>query len=126
MWQPALVQTWCLVTHAAYVSDVTYAVRYWQETTFRDLTSAGGQWPSSRVLTPAHGQRLLLVMTLAAVYTLNLGTLVLTLPPIFRAVTRRGRRQHFSRFRLGLRLFAFVYSRLLPHASPLGLGRSTA
>lgn len=111
VWQPAYDQAWCLVTNAAYVSDFTYALRYWQEAAFRDLKSDGWQWQTSRVWTPAHAQRLLLVMTLAYAYTLTLGTLVLTLPPLFRAVARPGRRQHFSLFRLGLRLFALVYAR---------------
>ena len=58
--------------------------------------------------TPDHAHILLLVMSLAYAYTLTLGTLVLTYPPSFRAVARPGKRAHYSLFRLGLRLFAFM------------------
>ena len=111
IWQQRYDQAWCLVTNAPYVSEFTYALRYWQEAAFRDLKSDGWQWQTSRVWTPAHAHVLLLVMTLAYAYTLTLGSLVLTCPRLFQAVARPGKRQHFSLFRLGLRLFAWVHTR---------------
>lgn len=110
VWHARYDQAWCLVTNAPYVSDFAYALRYWQEASFRDLKSDGWQWHTSRIWTPAHAHILLLVMTVAYTYTLTLGTLVLTFPLVCQAVARPGKRQHFSLFRLGLRLFAFLLS----------------
>lgn len=107
VWEKRYAEPWCLVTNAPWVSDFTYAVRYWQEAAFRDLKSDGWQWHTSRVWTPDHAQVLLLVMSLAYTFVLTLGTLVLSDPALFRAVARPGKRQHFSCFRLGLRLFDF-------------------
>lgn len=111
IWQAAYAEPWCLVTNAAYISNFTYGLRYWQEASFRDLKSDGWQWHTSQVWTPDHAHILLLVMALAYAYTLTLGTLVLTYPPAFRAVARSGKRIHYSLFRLGLRLFAFLNAR---------------
>jgi hypothetical protein len=118
VWHPAYHQPWCLVTNAAHVRDYTYALRYWQEASFRDLKSDGWQWHTSRVWTPAHAHVLLLVMTVAYAYVLTLGQLVLTAPALFQAVARPGKRQHFSLFRLGLRLFAFLVSSRSQASSP--------
>lgn len=111
IWQAAYAEPWCLVTNASYISDFTYGLRYWQEASFRDFKSDGWQWHSSQVWTPEHAHLLLLVMSLAYAYTLTLGTLVLTCPATFRAIARAGRRVHYSLFRLGLRLFAFLSAR---------------
>jgi hypothetical protein len=111
IWQAAYAEPWCLVTNAAYITDFTYGLRYWQEASFRDFKSDGWQWQTSRVWTPDHAHILLLVMSLAYAYTLTLGTLVLTYPPAFRAVARSGKRAHYSRFRLGLRLFSWMTAR---------------
>jgi hypothetical protein len=111
IWEAGCPEAWCLVTNADYISDFTYGLRYWQEASFRDLKSDGWQWHSSRVWRPEHAHLLLLVMSFAYTYTLTLGSLVLTFPSVFRVVARPGKRQHFSLFRLGLRLFSFVHAR---------------
>ena len=111
VWAAAYREPWCLVTNAAYISEFTYGLRYWQEAGFRDLKSDGWQWQTSRVWTPDHVHVLLLVMSLVYAYTLTLGTLVLTYSPAFRAVARFGKRAHYSLFRLGLRLFALMTAR---------------
>lgn len=111
IWDWAYADPWCLVTNAPYISTYTYGVRYWQEAGFRDLKSDGWQWQSSRVWTPAHAEVLLLVMALAYTYTLTLGSLVLNDPALFCLVGRYGKRQHFSIFRLGLRLFDYLAAR---------------
>lgn len=108
IWQATYAQPWCLVTNAAYISDFTYGLRYWQEASFRDFKSDGWQWHTSQMWTPDHAHILLLVMSLAYAYTLMLGTLVLTYPPAFTAIARTGNRIHYSLFRLGLRFFAFL------------------
>lgn len=111
VWEAKYKEPWCLVTNAPFVSDFTYAIRYWQEASFRDLKSDGWQWQTSRVWTPEHAHILLLIMSLAYAHCLTLGTLVLSIPALFHAVARPGKRQHFSLFRLGLRLFDFLFAR---------------
>lgn len=118
VWEANYKEPWCLVTNAAFVSDFTYAVRYWQEASFRDLKSDGWQWQTSRVWTPDHAHVLLLIMSLAYAHMLTLGTLVLSTPTLFHAVARPGKRQHFSLFRLGLRLFDFAYTRFATFLVP--------
>jgi hypothetical protein len=132
VWEPQHAEPWCLVTNAPYVSDFAYGLRAWQEAGFRDLKSDGWQWHTSRIWTPHHAHLLLLVMSLAYAYTLSLGTLVLACPSLFRAVARPGKRQHFSLFRLGLRLFDWLHPHRLspprpcflspPRPLPLGVG----
>lgn len=123
IWQAAYSEPWCLVTNAADISDFAYGLRYWQEASFRDFKSDGWQWQTSQVWTPEHAHILLLVMSLAYAYTLTLGTLVLCYPPAFVAVARTGQRVHYSLFRLGLRLFAFLAARaslvILPLLTPV-------
>lgn len=136
LWEAQYKEPWCLVTNAPFVSDFTYAIRYWQEASFRDLKSDGWQWQTSRVWTPEHAHTLLLIMSLAYAHILTLGTLVLSVPTLFHAVARPGKRQHFSLFRLGLRLFDFLSTRfsfvfipsllaqevVLPEPFPLSVG----
>jgi hypothetical protein len=123
IWHAHYAEPWCLVTNAAYISDFAYGVRYWQEAGFRDFKSDGWQWQTSQMWTPEHAHILLLVMSLAYAYTLTLGTLVLTYPPAFRAIARTGKRGHYSLFRLGLRLFAFMTAHasgvILPLLAPV-------
>jgi len=123
VWQANYADPWCLVTNAPYIHTFTYGLRFWQEAGFRDLKSDGWQWQSSRVWLPEHAQVLLLVMALAYAYTLTLGTLVLSAPAVFRVVARPGKRQHFSVFRLGLRLFDYLAAHR-SRAAPAALGFS--
>jgi hypothetical protein len=116
IWQAGYKEPWCLVTNAPWGSDFTYGLRYWQEAGFRDLKSDGWQWQTSRIWTPDHAHRFLLAMTLAYTYVLTLGDLVLSDAALFKSVGRGGKRQHFSTFRLGLRLFALWLAR---HHAPL-------
>lgn len=104
VWGPAYRECWCLVTNCPTVTGWEYALRYWQESSFRDLKSDGWQWQSSRIWTPAHANRLLLVLALAYAWVLTLGTLVCTDPDLAQAVTK-GRQPTYSVFRLGLRLW---------------------
>lgn len=103
IWGRAYRQPWCLVTNCPTIDGWAYAKRYWQEASFRDLKSDGWQWQSSRCFTPAHANRLLLVLTLAYAYVLTLGTFAFDDPTLRRLVTK-GKRQTYSIFRLGLRL----------------------
>ena len=104
VWGQAYQECWCLVTNCPWVTGWDYAVRYWQEASFRDLKSDGWQWQASRVWTPAHANRLLLVLTLAYAWVLTLGTLVVSDADLAQRVTK-GRQPTYSLFRLGLRLW---------------------
>lgn len=104
VWGAAYRECWCLVSNCPDVTGWDYAVRYWQESSFRDLKSDGWQWHTSRIWTPAHANRLLLVLALAYAWVLTLGTLVCSDAAIARWVTK-GRHATYSIFRLGLRLW---------------------
>lgn len=104
LWGAAYHQAWCLVTNAPQVEGWSYAIRYWQEASFRDLKSDGWQWQGSRIWTPAYANRLLLVLALAYAWVLSLGTLTLTDSTLTGRVTK-GRTPTYSLFRLGLRLW---------------------
>jgi hypothetical protein len=104
LWGAAHKECWCIVTNCPWVNGWEYGVRYWQESSFRDLKSDGWQWQSSQVWTPAHANRLLLVMTLAYGWVLTLGTLVCCDAQVAQSVSK-GRQATYSIFRLGLRLW---------------------
>lgn len=106
LWGTAYQECWCLVTNCPWVTGWDYAVRYWQEASFRDLKSDGWQWQASRIWTPAHANRLLLVMALAYAWVLTLGTLVYSDADLARCVTK-GQQPTYSIFRLGLRLWDY-------------------
>ena len=103
LWAMGQREPWCLVTNDPLVVGDGYAVRVWQEESFRDLKGGGWQWQRSRVWVPDHPDRLVLVLALAYAWTLTQGTLALHAPDLWRQVTR-GTRQRFSIFRCGLRL----------------------
>ncbi len=92
------------MTNCPGVSGWDYGMCYWQEASFRDLKSDGWQWQVSRIWTPDHANRLLLVLALAHAWVLTLGTLVLTDADLAPQVTK-GRVATYSVFRLGLQLW---------------------
>jgi hypothetical protein len=104
VWGQAYAECWCLVTNCPWVTGWDCALRYWQECSFRDLKSDGWQWQVSRIWTPAHANRLLLVLALAYAWVLTLGTLVCSDRDIAQRITK-GRQATYSVFRLGLRLW---------------------
>lgn len=112
VWGRAYRECWCLVTNCPTVTGWEYALRYWQESSFRDLKSDGWQWQTSRIWTPAHANRLLLVLALAYAWVLTLGTLACTDADLAQTVTK-GRKPTYSVFRLGLRL----WEHLMGHVS---------
>jgi hypothetical protein len=77
-----------------------YARRMWIEEAFRDEKSQGFQWQTSRVNDPRHVQRLLIVMALAILLTLSLGTWLIKRGRRRRYDPRRHRR--LSVFQIGL------------------------
>lgn len=103
IWGRAYKEAWCLVTNAPDLDGWLYGRRYWQEASFRDLKSDGWQWQSSRIWSPDHANRLLLVLALAYAWTLSLGTLAFDHPDLRLQVAQP--RSSLSIFRLGLRLW---------------------
>ena len=114
-WKRSHPQPWLLLTNWPQARGPWYAMRMWEELAFRDLKSGGWQWQRSRVWDPAHANRLWLVMALAYVWTLSLGTQVIR-DKVLRREFSRGRRWAHSVFRLGLRLLrrAISLGRPLP------------
>jgi hypothetical protein len=105
IWEAGQKQPWCLVTNDRTLPGSTYALRMWQEESFRDLKSGGWQWQCSYVTTPDHAQRLLLVLALAYAWMLTQGTLVLHADASIQREVFEGKRNKYSLFRSGLRFF---------------------
>jgi hypothetical protein len=111
VWGQVYRESWCLVTNCPWVTGWDYAVRYWQEASFRDLKSDGWQWQCSRIWTPAHANRLLLVLALAYAWVLSLGSLALDDPALASRI-RKGRHTTYSVFRQGLRIWSHLLGRV--------------
>jgi hypothetical protein len=102
-WERGSKEPWLLVTDlsASLSRCRQYLKRTWTEELFRDEKSQGFRWGQSRVNDPAHAQRLLLVMALATVLALSLGTWLVKHGRRRQLESRRRRR--LSYFQLGLR-----------------------
>lgn len=105
IWESGQPQPWCLVTNDPEVYGAVYALRVWQEESFRDLKSGGWQWHCSYVTSPTHAERLVLVLALAYAWMLTQGTLVLHAPPEIQREVFDGTLNKYSIFRSGLRFF---------------------
>jgi hypothetical protein len=120
VWRHGDDQPWLLVTDLApeWVRCAQYRHRMDQEESFRDDKSAGLAWDQSRVRTPAHMDRLLLVLQLAACFVLLQGLFVLHHG--CRHVLERTDRRTLSLFALGLRWLDRARFHLLPLTHALG------
>lgn len=105
VWKPSYAEPWCLITNHPYLIGDHYAVRNWQEHSFRDLKSGGWQWQHSQVRLPQHANRLILVLALAYAWMLTLGTLLEYAPQRVQRLVTRARKSGYSIFRKGLRYF---------------------
>jgi hypothetical protein len=114
IWRKRFAQPWCLITNSPTVHGSSYALRAWQEHSFRDLKSGGLHWNRSRVWNPDHANRLMLAIALAYAWLLSLGTAVIRAGRASRSALTRGSDRRFSVFRLGLRHFSGWLSRLRP------------
>lgn len=116
IWISAYEEPWCLVTNDTTITGDKYAVRSWQEQSFKDLKSSGWQWQDSQVRMPEHAQRLVLVLVLAYAWMLALGTMVACLSDELKHfVTRGKKRVRLGLFRQGLRYFYHLtFSEKLP------------
>ena len=102
-WPPGHAEPWLLLTNHPEAQGAWYGMRMWEELAFRDFKSYGWQWQRSRVWRAERANILWLVMALAYVWMLSLGTQVAHTPRLKRELTR-GKRPRFSLFTLGLRL----------------------
>lgn len=105
IWEVGQKEPWCLATNDRHVSGHRYAIRVWQEESFRDLKSGGWQWQSSYLQSPERMERLVLAMAVAYAWMLTQGSFVLngdhdTWHEVVDCSTSK-----YSIFRLGLRFF---------------------
>lgn len=113
-WEPGQAEAWCLFSNDPHLAGHRYAIRWWQEESFKDLKSGGWQWQTSHIRCPFRMERLLLVMAISYAWMLSLGVLLGEAPPAEqRQVSTRDGLLSTSLFRLGLRWF----KRLL-HCTP--------
>jgi hypothetical protein len=82
LWRHGESSPWCLVTNNRWRRGDDYALRAWQERSFRDLKSFGWQWHQSHVWQPDRAQRLLLVLAIAYTWTLAQGATFLPNPSL--------------------------------------------
>jgi len=114
VWRRGDEQPWLLVTDLppAWVRCTQYRHRMDAEESFRDDKSSGFDWDASRVRDPAHMDRLLLVLQLAALFVLAQGVFVLQHG--HRRVLERPDRTTLSLFSLGLRWLDRARSHFVP------------
>jgi hypothetical protein len=121
VWRRGDDEPWLLVTDLdpSWVRCAQYRHRMDEEESFRDDKTSGFEWDASRVRDPAHMDRLLLVLQLAACFVLAQGVFVLQHG--FRHVLERPDRTTLSLFSLGLRWLDRARSHLVPLNSSLHL-----
>lgn len=121
IWEVGYKESWVLITNAPSAKTRDgwlYACRYWQEASFRDLKSDGWHWQTARIFTPAHANRLMLVLIVAYAWMLTVGSYAFDDPDLFRYVSKPSDKP-FSLFRLGLRLFNHLRDALNADFDPI-------
>ncbi|MBZ0282532.1 MAG: hypothetical protein K8L97_17465 [Anaerolineae bacterium] len=124
LWTAGYDQPWALVTNDERLTGHEYARRNWQEQGFRDLKSGGWQWDASRIREPLHMARLLVLLALAYVWMVALGSHAVAsgcAQPLLKRANGT-RRRYWSLFKEGLRFFvqhvqpntAFFFLRFIP------------
>ena len=114
IWEIGQAEAWCLFSNTRLPGHY-YAMRCWQEERFRDLKSAGWQWPTSHLTDPDRLERLILVMALAYAFAITAGVMVWQQPPRLRAETAMpDELQRLGFFRLGWRYLKRVFANTTP------------
>jgi hypothetical protein len=121
IWHPNQEEPWCLATNLSGLTGEEYALRVWQEESFRDLKSGGWQWQGSLIRNPEVVERLLLPMALAYTWCVSIGLLFLSDEHLRKSVDCIRTHIKYGIFRLGLRLIK-RYLYLDPSKIPLGIG----
>jgi hypothetical protein len=110
IWAAGYEDSWALVTNDQHLTGHEYALRNWQEQSFRDLKSGGWQWGASRIRHPDHMNRLLVLLVVAYAWVLALGGQAVQAGrahPLQRHQDGQLRR-HWSLFKEGLQFFVEV------------------
>jgi hypothetical protein len=107
-WERGCREPWLLLTDrpASLRHCRTYGKRMWVEEGFRDEKSQGFHWEKSRVVDPVHAHRLLVVLALAMLLAVSVGTELVKRGRRGELDTRRRRR--LSMVQLGLRWLRYV------------------
>ena len=100
-WGPGHQEPWLLLTNYPQARPQWYGTWMWEELAFKGLKSNGWQWQRSRLRQPARAERLWLVMALAYLWVVSLGSYVLARPRYLEQVSRR-KGNRLSLFQLGL------------------------
>jgi hypothetical protein len=113
IWEEGQEEPWALVTNDPALSGHEYAIRMWQEASFKDLKSGGWQWDRSHVWMPAHADRLMLILSLAYAWVLTLGATFIEAgrASSLRHDTDGNLRRRLSVFREGLEHFHVMLRR---------------
>lgn len=101
-WGRGHEEPWLLLTNYPKARPEWYGTRMWEELAFKDLKSNGWQWQRSRLRSPERAERLWLVMALAYLWVVSMGTYVLGQPQHLAQVSRC-QKNRLSVFQLGLR-----------------------
>ena len=101
-WQQGHAEAWLLLTNYPDAQGSWYGMRMWEELAFRDFKTSGWQWQRSRVWKAEHANILWLVMAVAYVWVISMGTHVENSPMLKKELTR-GKERRLSLFSLGLR-----------------------
>src|SRR2546421_3402919 len=118
-WEKGCKDRWLLITDlpASFQRCRNYCKRSWCEQMHRDEKSSGFCWHASQVRKPDHAQRLVLVMALAMLLCLSLGTYLIKRG--MRKQMEPTRRRLLSIFQLGVR---WLQNALVQgHSIPAGL-----
>ena len=100
-WGRGHKEPWLLLTNYPKASAEWYGIRMWEELAFKGLKSNGCQWQRSRVREPERAERLWLVMAVAYLWVVSMGTHVLETPSHLARLSRvKGNR--LGVFKLGL------------------------
>lgn len=105
VWELGQKEPWCLVTNDPDIRGADYALRIWQEESFKDLKSGGWQWQTSYVTKPERAERLILVLALAYAWMLTQGCFVLHGDEALQREVYDGKQNKYSLFRSGRRFF---------------------
>lgn len=104
IWDPAQAEPWLLITNHADAEVVReiYQARFWIEEMFSDNKSRGLNLEATRLTDPARIERLLVAVTLAYLWIMEVGALVVTRGQ-WRQVDNRGAERSVSLCQIGLR-----------------------
>jgi hypothetical protein len=113
LWGVGYDEPWALVTNDDRLTGHEYARRNWQEQSFRDLKSGGWHWGASRVRHPDHVARLLVILVLAYVWMIALGSQAVAAQRARALIRRAGAapQRCVSLFKDGLTFFVEVVQR---------------